>query len=102
MKIKNKIRALLSEYTWDLAYGTYDPSVVPGNNIWENIHYVTNPYKTKWFADPFILEDKQDSLILLVEEFDSEINRGRIAKIIIDKKKDIIASFLKDIKESIK
>ena len=48
---------------------------------WKNLHILKNPYKTKWFADPFILDVTDEKIIFLVEEFDSGVNRGRIAKI---------------------
>lgn len=40
----------------------------------------------KWFADPFILSYDDNCIYLLVEEYDYKINKGRIAKICIDRK----------------
>lgn len=54
------------------------------------LHIVKNPYKEKWFADPFILEEDEQSIHFLVEEFDKNVGRGRIAHIIVDKRKDVI------------
>ena len=51
---------------------------------------VENPYKSKWFADPFILEADENHIELLVEEFDSNVRRGRIARIDISLSKNII------------
>lgn len=42
-------------------------------------------YKHKWFADPFILDYNDNFIYLLVEEYDYALNRGRIAKISIDR-----------------
>lgn len=39
----------------------------------------------KWFADPFILSYNENEVVALVEEYDYKINRGRIAKIVIDR-----------------
>lgn len=51
-----------------------------------NIQWVSKgKYKNKWFADPFILEYDDKEVTVLVEEYDYAINRGRIAKIIIDR-----------------
>ena len=51
-----------------------------------NVRKVINPYiKEKWFADPFILSYDNDKIIVLAEEMDFKINRGRIAKLIIDR-----------------
>lgn len=52
-----------------------------------NIFWVSKgKYKKKWFADPFILDVDDNFIYLLVEEYDYAINRGRIAKISIDRK----------------
>ena len=56
-----------------------------------NVTKIKNPFiNTKWFADPFILDYDDKSIILLVEEMDFKINRGRIAKLIIDRDKNEI------------
>lgn len=54
----------------------------------ENIHWIDNgKYQgEKWFADPFILDYNDKVIHLLVEEFDYEVHRGRIAKLTIDRK----------------
>lgn len=49
------------------------------------IRWVKNPYKDRWFADPFILEVTEQSIELLVEEFCYNTEKGRIAKLTIDK-----------------
>lgn len=80
------IREALSIYTWDLAIGRYDETIIAkGINI-KKLAYIRNPYKKKWFADPFILSENDNIIQLLVEEFDSEVNKGRIARIVISKK----------------
>lgn len=90
----NFIRNKLSQYTWALAYGVYDEKInIEGAfGFSGNLHYVYNPYKKKWFADPFILSDSDDKLELLVEEFDSGIKKGRIARIVINKQTNKIVN----------
>lgn len=83
----NSIKQRLSEYTWDLAYGNFHEQDLISGIMWNNIQVITNPYKTKWFADPFILSATDKIIDLLVEEFDSNVNRGRIAHIKVDKSK---------------
>ncbi len=80
------IRNYLSAYTWDLAIGHYDEKTVGKGIDWNCLHFICNPYKRKWFADPFILSEDATSIQLLVEEFDSEVKKGRIARIVISKK----------------
>ena len=85
MNIITKIKGLLLHYTWDLAYGKYDDSIIEKGLEKEDVNVVKNPYKTKWFADPFIYEDDERFLQLFVEEFDKKVKRGRIARIKIEK-----------------
>lgn len=51
------------------------------------IQYISNGKYDgkKWFADPFVLHYDEKNIWLLVEEYDYKINRGRIAKICIDR-----------------
>lgn len=85
MNIITKLHKKLSHYTWDLAYTTYENSFFTEGVDWKNVRYVKNPYKDKWFADPFLLDNTPTYLQLFVEEFDSHIKRGRIARITINK-----------------
>lgn len=91
MGIINILIDKISHYTWDIAYGKYTDSITNNGLDGLNIHVVKNPYKTKWFADPFILEETDKELHLLVEEYDTYIKKGRIAHIVIDKENDIIS-----------
>ena len=84
----SKIRERLSAYTWDLAYGIYSDKIIKNGLDWDNLHFVKNPYKTKWFADPFILTEDSNTIQFLVEEFDSHVKKGRIARIVVDKRDD--------------
>ena len=92
MSILNKIKSKLGHYTWELAYLEYNQDVIKNGIDWRIVHFGKNPYKEKGFADPFILDNSETRLTLLVEEFDKKIKRGRIAQIVIDKSKDIIIS----------
>lgn len=86
----DRIKVKLLHYTWDIAYGHYNESIITKGIDVSKIHIVGNPYKEKWFADPFILEEDENNIQFLVEEFDKDVGRGRIAHIFIDKHKDRI------------
>lgn len=90
MMLFNRIKAKAFHYTWDLAYGKYEESIVFRGIKEEEVRIVHNPYKHKWFADPFIYDEDDLFLQLFVEEFDKAIKRGRIAHITIDKQTDTI------------
>lgn len=79
------IKEYLLHYTWDLAYGHIESSLEEAGVDFNHLTIVKNPYKNKWFADPFILREDEKELHLLVEEFDFSIKKGRIAHIVIDK-----------------
>ena len=82
MTIKQK----LMHYTWDLAYGEFSDAILRNGLNGVVLNYVKNPYPNKWFADPFILEEDTKSIQFLVEEFDYSVGRGRIARILVDKR----------------
>ena len=58
--------------------------IVGGKN-WR-VRWIQNPYRDRWFADPFILDFNDDRIEVLVEEFCYSVNRGRIAHISVDRK----------------
>lgn len=82
----NSIKQKFAHYTWDIAYGIYSERIVTEGLKGIKLHIVSNPYKNKWFADPFILEEDDENIQFLVEEFDYYVRRGRIARIMVDKK----------------
>ena len=79
------IRRILSQYTWDLAFGVYDESIITNGIDKKALKFVKNPYKKKWFADPFILAEDEKSIQILAEEFDSDVKKGRLARLRISK-----------------
>ena len=81
----NIIRNILSQYTWDLAFGLFDEQIITKGFDMDDLRLVKNPYKKKWFADPFILSENEQSIQVLVEEFDTDIHRGRIARLSVEK-----------------
>lgn len=92
MSFIQTIKTKLMHYTWELAFFEYNHNILTNGLDLRTMHIVKNPYKKKWFADPFILKNTNNILTLLVEEFDSDIKRGRIAQIEIDKCRNLITS----------
>ncbi len=82
----NSFKCKLAHYAWELAFIDYSEDVFYKTDKLRNYHKVKNPYKDKWFADPFILDANEKEIKLLVEEFDYNVNRGRIAILSIDRK----------------
>ena len=50
------------------------------------IHWSKKKYKDRWFADPFILDYNDVEIIILAEEFCYNIKRGRLARVVFDRK----------------
>lgn len=50
-----------------------------------SVHWLKHFYKNRWFADPFILNVDDNYVTILVEEYNYSIDRGRIAKLIVDR-----------------
>lgn len=78
-----KFFELIRRYKWDLGIAFEDEGHRYDASEW-NFHIIKAP-KDRWFADPFILDVTDTVIIVLVEEFSYRINRGRLAKLIIDK-----------------
>jgi hypothetical protein len=75
----------ISEH-WNIGFAlTPLQDILKGNSL--NIQWHKHSYKDRWFADPFILDITEKDYIVLVEEFLLKEKKGRIAKLIIDKKK---------------
>ncbi|GHV59879.1 hypothetical protein AGMMS49579_27320 [Spirochaetia bacterium] len=51
-----------------------------------NVQWMKHTYKDRWFADPFILRITGNDIVLLAEEYCEPIKKGRIVKLIVDKK----------------
>lgn len=83
MRFKQDLYKELRRHKWDLAIIT--PEEFDDSLGLANAHIVKNPYKNKWFADPFILDVTDKTIEVLVEEFDRYIKRGRIARLSISK-----------------
>jgi hypothetical protein len=84
MSIKNIIKSL-SDERWNIGFICNDlDSVMNGDPI--RVNWVKHHYKDSWFADPFILDVTDTDIIVLVEEWYKPIRRGRISKLVIDRK----------------
>ena len=78
-----KLFDLIRRYKWDLGITLEVEGHRYDASKW-TFHIVRAP-QNKWYADPFILDVTTNEIIVLVEEFTYSINRGRLAKLVIDK-----------------
>lgn len=80
----NIIRKFLRKYVyqdWNIGIADIADDLSP-----INIQWMKHNYKDRWFADPFILEETDDSYVILAEECMHEQQKGRLARLTVDKK----------------
>ena len=58
--------------------------VLSGEEI--QVDWVEHNYRDRWFADPFIFDVSSEEIVLLAEEYYKPIERGRIARLIVDRR----------------
>ena len=84
MNLIKRLSNRLTKVQWNIGFIDYH-----SDNFFSSekvkIKYLKHSYKNKWFADPFILDITKDKIILFVEEFDEIINKGRIAKLVVNR-----------------
>lgn len=79
----NILRKFLNKYIyddWNIAIADLADDLSP-----INIKWMKHGYKDRWFADPFILEEKEDAYIVLAEECMHENQKGRLVCLTIKK-----------------
>lgn len=70
---------------WNLAFFDVKHlnNIMTGN--YSGVRWMKYNDTTRWFADPFILDINQYTIEVLVEELSYESNKGRIAKLTINR-----------------
>lgn len=80
-----KIYKELTSLHWEI--GLLDNTlegIVNGDEL--RLTLVTHDYSDSWFADPFILDVTDDTIVVLVEEVTKKMHKGRITKLVIDRR----------------
>jgi len=49
------------------------------------VNYLKHDLKNHWFADPFVLDVTASEIVILVEDFDYDLRRGRISALYINR-----------------
>lgn len=85
VKIIKELYHNLTGKEWNIGFILKSPEEILQSDKLD-VHWVKHKYKDRWFADPFILSVTEIDIVLLVEEKYHPINRGRISKLIVDRK----------------
>ena len=93
MKKKSALYRRLIRSRWELGLvkGGLDGVFAEGAL---DVDWIINPYRDRWFADPFILDVTDDYLYVLAEEYEFKTRKGRIAKLSINRRTLQIESFV--------
>ena len=85
MSLITKIQAYIKATKYNIGFveGSIQ-SIIDNEPV--KVNWMKHSYKDRWFADPFILDVTDDEIIVLVEEWYDPIQRGRISKLVVDKK----------------
>ncbi len=81
--MKNIIYRFLFNYIhrhWNIAIASVSDDLIPSNVKW-----MKHNYHDRWFADPFIIEENDETLVILVEEFMRNQKKARLARLKVDK-----------------
>ena len=65
---------------WNIAIASIDSELDPNNIKW-----MKHIFKDRWFADPFIINETDDTLIILAEEYMRDDRKARLAKLTVTK-----------------
>ncbi len=84
MTIKNIYNRILI-HRWEIGF-IENPinDIIEGKEF--KVKYVKFPFEGRWYADPFILEYSDEEILLLVEDFSDTDQKGKISKLVIDRK----------------
>lgn len=89
MTLLNRIKSLYHKaiaWTYTIGFVDYSESLVLDPDVMPDVHWVKGIPNGHWYADPFILSETEDSLIVLVEDYAFKGDKGQISKIKVDKR----------------
>lgn len=82
--IRDILKSISSE-RWNIGFVENNlHEIMNGETL--RVKWLKHNCKNSWFADPFILDVTDDEICVLVEEFYKPFQRGRISRLIVDKK----------------
>ena len=75
----------LTQFKWIVGIAEFDNEVVinPAKRL--TIHWIKKIPKNSWFADTIILDETDNTITLLVEEYFYSNHKGRISKLVVNR-----------------
>ncbi len=83
MKLLKRIRY---NQLWNIGFCEQSISEVFQEYSLRKIRWLKHPYRDRWFADPFLLDVNDDTIIIFVEERLIEGDKGYLSELLIERK----------------
>lgn len=77
---------LICNQNWNIGFCDLTPDEFISSGKLGSVVWLKNPYKDRWFADPFLLEVTEDTIKVFVEERMVIADRGYLSELVIDRK----------------
>lgn len=75
---------LVREKQWNIGFPDKSlEALVHGASF--SVRMLQHSYTDRWFADPFVLEVTDDEILLLAEDYDIHLRRGRISSLTVER-----------------
>lgn len=79
------IRKVQCNQNWNIGFCNMTPEKFISSGELRHIVWMKNPYKDRWFADPFLLKVNGEFITVFVEERMVLGNRGYLSELVIDR-----------------
>lgn len=73
-------------HNWNIGFSDTSPEMLIRNGGLGKIKWLQHPFKDRFFADPFVISSNNSTINVLVEELPFSQKKGRIARLVIDRK----------------
>ena len=77
---------LICNQNWNIGFCDLTPDAFFSSGKLGRVAWMKNPYKDRWFADPFLLNVTDDSITVFVEERMVIADRGYLSELVIDRR----------------
>lgn len=77
---------LICNQNWNIGFCDLTPEEFISSGKLGRVVWLKNPYKDRWFADPFLLDVTENAITVFVEERMVIADRGYLSELVIDRK----------------
>lgn len=75
----------LTDFRWIIGVMDYDEQFVLDPEAKPRVKWIKTNWRGGWFADPFILSENDDEIIILAEHYEYSTRKAHISKLTVDK-----------------